>query len=80
MSNQKKQKLRSLDPYLEREKTRYAHPLPSREYILQLLKQQGIPTDEHALQKMLSITKKEEELFNRRLTAMIREGQIFFYC
>ena len=77
MSNQKKQKLRSLDPYLEREKTRYAHPLPSREYILQLLTQQGIPTAEHALHKMLSITKTEEELFNRRLTAMIREGQIF---
>ncbi|PXW89648.1 RNAse R [Nitrosomonas sp. Nm84] len=77
MSNKKKQKLRNLDPHYQREKERYEHPLPSREYILQILQQQGIPTAEHALQKILSITKKEEALFNRRLTAMIREGQIF---
>ncbi|SFE66863.1 ribonuclease R [Nitrosomonas sp. Nm166] len=69
--------MRDLDPYLEREKERYKHPLPSREYILQILKQQGIPIAEQVLQKLLSITKKEIELFNRRLTAMIREGQIF---
>lgn len=77
MSNKKNQKLRNLDPYYEREKTRYEHPLPSREYILQILKQQGIPVAECALHKLLSITKKEGELFNRRLTAMMREGQIF---
>ncbi|WP_297325766.1 ribonuclease R [Nitrosomonas sp.] len=77
MSNKKKQKLRNLDPHYQREKERYEHPLPSREYILQILQQQGIPTAEHALQKILAITKEEEALFNRRLTAMIREGQIF---
>ena len=77
MSNKKNQKLRDLDPYLEREKERYKHPLPSREYILQILKQQGIPVAEQALQKLLAISKKEIDLFNRRLTAMIREGQIF---
>lgn len=77
MSNKKKQKLRNLDPHYQREKERYEHPLPSREYILQILQQQGIPTAEHALHKMLAITKEEGALFNRRLTAMIREGQIF---
>lgn len=77
MSNKKKQKLRDLDPNLQREKARYEHPLPSREYILQILKQQGVPTAEKALQKLLAITKEEQELFNRRITAMIREGQIF---
>ncbi|MER2513845.1 MAG: ribonuclease R [Nitrosomonas ureae] len=77
MSNKKKQNLRSLDPHYEREKNRYGHPLPSREYILQILKQQGIPVAERLLQKLLSITKKEEDLFNRRLSAMMREGQIF---
>ncbi len=77
MSIKKNQKLRNLDPHLKREKERYEHPLPSREYILQLLKQQGIPTTERVLHKLLDITKKEEELFNRRLTAMVREGQIF---
>jgi len=77
LSIKKNQKLRNLDPHLKREKERYEHPLPSREYILQLLKQQGIPTTERVLHKLLDITKKEEELFNRRLTAMVREGQIF---
>ena len=78
MSNKKKnQNLRGLDPYLEREKERYKYPLPSREYILQILKQQGIPLAEQSLQKLLGVTKKETELFNRRLTAMVREGQIF---
>ncbi|UJP05771.1 MAG: ribonuclease R [Nitrosomonas sp.] len=77
MSNKKKQRLRELDPFLKREEERYSHPLPSREYILQILKQQGIPLAERALYKLLSITKKEEELFSRRLAAMIREGQIF---
>ena len=77
MSIKKNQKLRNLDPHLEREKERYKNPLPSREYILQILQQQGIPLSEQVLQKLLDITKKEEELFNRRLTAMMREGQIF---
>lgn len=77
MSNKKKQKLRDLDPFLKREQERYTHSLPSREYILQILKQQGIPVAERALYQLLSITKKEQTLFSRRLAAMMREGQIF---
>ncbi len=77
MSNKKNQKLRNLDPHLQREKERYKQPLPSREYILQILQQQGVPVAEKSLQKVLSITKREQELFNRRLAAMIREGQLF---
>ena len=77
MSIKKNHKLRNLDPFLKREKERYKSPLPSREYILQILQQQGIPLAEPVLRKLLDITKKEEELFNRRLTAMMREGQIF---
>ncbi|MCE7913091.1 MAG: ribonuclease R [Nitrosomonas sp. PRO4] len=77
MSNKKNQRLRNQDPYLQREKERYQHPLPSREYILQILKQQGIPVAERVLYKLLSIKKDEQALFNRRLSAMIREGQIF---
>ena len=77
MSIKKNQKLRNLDPFLKREKERYKEALPSREFILQLLQQEGIPVAEGNLHKMLGITKKEHELFNRRLSAMIREGQIF---
>jgi len=77
LSNNKKQKLRQLDPHLQREKERYEQPLPSREYILQVLQQRGVPVTEQVLHKLLSISKKEQDFFSRRLTAMIREGQIF---
>lgn len=77
MSNKKSQQLRDLDPYHQREKERYEHPLPSREYILEILKQQGIPVPERTLYKLLSIKKNEQILFGRRLSAMMRVGQIF---
>ena len=37
--NTKSLNLREKDPYLEREKQRYAHPLPSREWVIELLEQ-----------------------------------------
>jgi ribonuclease R len=72
----KKRKLRQLDPYLEREKERYGHALPSREFILQILKDQGVPVGEEVLKQLLGITEKEDEVFSRRVSAMVREGQI----
>ena len=76
MSIKKKHKLRNLDPHLEREKELYGHPLPSREYILQIMKEQGVPVTDQALQKLLGISLDENEIFCRRLAAMVREGQI----
>ena len=76
MSIKKQPKLRDLDPHLEREKERYGHPLPSREFMLQVLKEQGVPVTEAALQSLLGITAEEHEIFSRRLAAMVREGQI----
>ena len=76
MSMNKKRKLRQLDPYLEREKERYGHALPSREFILQVLKDQGVPIGEEVLKQLLGITEKEDEVFSRRVSAMVREGQI----
>lgn len=76
MSMKKKHKLRNLDPYLKREKERYDHPLPSREYILQIMKEQGVPVTDQTLQKLFGISSDEYENFNRRLSAMVREGQI----
>jgi ribonuclease R len=72
----KKHKLRQLDPYLEREKERYGHALPSREFVLQILKDQGVPVGEEVLRQLLGITEKESDLFSRRVSAMEREGQI----
>jgi ribonuclease R len=78
-TNQKKTKtptLRLLDPYLEREKAKYTNPLPSREYLLSILAEQGVPMFPDELALMLSIKRAEREFFERRLQAMGRAGQI----
>jgi ribonuclease R len=72
----KNHKLRQLDPYIEREKERYGHALPSREFILQILKDQGVPVCEEVLRQLLGVTEKESDVFGRRVSAMEREGQI----
>ncbi len=72
----KKKNIRELDPFLERERAQYQNPLPSREFILQMLEEQGAPLTEDALRALLQITSEEEELFRRRLRAMERDGQI----
>jgi len=69
-------KIRSKDPFLERERAQYEHPLPSREYILQLLTGQGVPVAEEKLAKILEIQEDERDVFSRRLRAMERDGQI----
>ena len=68
--------LRSGDPHLERERAKYAEPLPSRELILQTLETQGVPVSSAKLQQLLGITDAERETFERRLAAMQRAGQV----
>jgi ribonuclease R len=72
----KKNNIRTLDPFLEREREQYDNPLPSREYILQILEQHGVPIEQEELVSMLQIEPDEEELFVRRIRAMERDGQI----
>ncbi|MCK9201964.1 MAG: ribonuclease R [Gallionella sp.] len=72
----KKNNLRLQDPHLDREREQYEHPLPSREFILQILGEQGGPVDEDELLHLLHIEPHEEDLFSRRLRAMERDGQI----
>ena len=70
--------LRLSDPYLDREQARYPHPLPSREWILQVLEREGVPVPPERLVQLLDIDADEEETFARRLNAMQRDGQIMF--
>ncbi|HUW26240.1 MAG TPA: ribonuclease R [Gallionella sp.] len=72
----KKNNLRLRDPYLERERGQYEHPLPSREYVLQILAEHGAPVGDEELLQLLFIEAHEEDLFARRLRAMERDGQI----
>lgn len=68
--------IRRADPFFERERERYESPLPSREYILQLLGEAGCPVDVEAFMAKLGITEAERDLFQRRLAAMQRDGQL----
>ena len=67
---------RGSDPHAKREATQYETPLPSRELILQILSDQGIPLSNEQIYILLDIGDDERDNFNRRLNAMEREGQI----
>ncbi len=65
------------DPHALREKAKYSHPIPSREYILSFLQQLGRPINFRQLLKALEINAEEEEkALGYRLKAMIRDGQL----
>ncbi|HTS51992.1 MAG TPA: ribonuclease R [Burkholderiales bacterium] len=68
--------LRASDPFLAREQQRYDYPLPSREWILSVLKDEGVPVEPRRLRELLEIRAEEVEAFDRRLSAMERDGQI----
>lgn len=74
--SKKNKDLRASDPFLERERERYEFPLPSREFILQVLENHGAPIFADELMSMLSILPEEETQFHRRMGAMEREGQV----
>ncbi|MCL2830291.1 MAG: ribonuclease R [Betaproteobacteria bacterium] len=76
MSIKKLSKARRSDPFFEREAGKYEVPLPSREYVLQILEREGKPTRFEHLCALLDVRKQESEHFRRRLGAMEREGQL----
>ncbi|WP_412480710.1 ribonuclease R [Azonexus sp. IMCC34839] len=76
MSRKKLSKIRRADPFFERESARYDLPLPSREYIGQVLENEGRPVSFVELSNLLDIAGTEREMFQRRLSAMEREGQL----
>jgi len=76
MSRTKLSKTRRADPFFERESVRYESPLPSREYVSQILADEGRPVTFAELTGLLDIADSEREMFQRRLGAMEREGQL----
>lgn len=74
--NTKNSSRRQNDPFAEREAQEYESPLPSREFILQVLSEQGIPLSLEKLYGLLEIANEEQEILGRRLNAMEREGQV----
>ncbi|PKO47062.1 MAG: ribonuclease R [Betaproteobacteria bacterium HGW-Betaproteobacteria-22] len=67
---------RNNDPHAAREASRYETPLPSRELILSTMAEQGIPLSVEQLYLFLDISDQERDVFNKRLNAMERDGQI----
>ena len=72
----KPKSLRVRDPALAREKRKYEHPIPSRELMLKVLEDEGVPLAPEKLAELIGIRAHEEDAFTRRLAAMERDGQI----
>lgn len=67
---------RKADPHASREAENYEHPLPSRELILDAMAEEGAPLSVERLYELMEIRDEEREIFNRRLRAMERDGQV----
>ncbi len=65
MKNNKK--IRSHDPQLARESELYENPIPSRELILQIMEEHGVPIKKSDLIKMLDIEENEINFLKKEL-------------
>lgn len=68
--------IRRADPNFAEESEKYDHPLPSRDYVVQVLTEHGVPLEFQALAAALDVQEFEFEPFVRRLMAMERAGQL----
>ena len=70
----------ALDPDYQQETGRYAQPIPSRAYILQSLRSDNRPLSARAVAAMIGFDAHTDddlfETFERRLEAMVRDGQL----
>ncbi|MDT8405246.1 ribonuclease R [Sulfuriflexus sp.] len=65
------------DPFAGREAEKYAQPIPSREYILEILGETEVPLDFKLLADKLELYEDDDRIaLQRRLNAMERDGQL----
>lgn len=65
------------DPHRTREAKKYDNPIPSREFIMELLADFGAPLQGAELRERLELSGDEQiEALRRRLNAMVRDGQL----
>lgn len=67
---------KSKDPFYKKEKEKYEFPIPSREFILQILEDYGRPVSRNKLNTLLEAREEDLEALGFRLKAMVRDGQI----
>jgi len=66
------------DPHANREAEKYDNPIPSREFIMELLEQQGTLNREQ-IAASLNLTNDDQlEALRRRMRAMERDGQVIY--
>lgn len=67
------------DPNYQQELKKYENPIPSREFILDIIRQHNAPMSKEELLTTLKITDEEQqEGMRRRLRAMENDGQLVF--
>jgi len=67
------------DPHKAREAQKYDNPIPSREFIMELLEEAGRPMYRDDIAEELGLQDEEQlEALRRRLRAMERDGQLLF--
>jgi ribonuclease R len=65
------------DPFYKRESEKYADPIPSREFIMEVLNDYGKPMSRYQLFDKLHLGEEsKQEALGFRLKAMLRDGQI----
>jgi len=75
--HKKAKSLRDSDPHSQREAKKYSHPIPSRELILRVLAETGVPLRFDEVAETLDIRDDGEVVaLQRRLGAMVRDGQL----
>ena len=67
------------DPNYAKELAKYDNPIPSREFILQIIREQNSPMSKEEIFAALGIAEEEQqEAMRRRLRAMENDGQLVF--
>ncbi|MEH6549035.1 MAG: ribonuclease R [Pseudomonadales bacterium] len=67
------------DPHAKREAANYSDPIASREFIIALLTEAGVPLSREDIAQQLGIQSEEAiEALRRRLRAMERDGQLMY--
>lgn len=73
----KKTKAAKTDPHLLREKQKYSTPIPSREFIIEVLQEAGEPLSFQQIIRHFDLKKaKSQDAMDYRLRAMLRDGQL----
>lgn len=68
---------KSKDPFYKREREKYDNPIPSREFIMDVLNEYGRPMSRNQLfEKLHLMQESQQETLGFRLKAMLRDGQI----